>query len=65
MSKDTRTLNDARRLVRAMDWQSNYHDGLVTVPAFLFEQLHNVVFPGCERHEYTESGEVVAGTIAK
>jgi hypothetical protein len=46
---------DAAELVYSMNSQAEYHDGLVTFPAYLLEQLHNALNPDDQRHEYTKS----------
>jgi hypothetical protein len=34
---------------------AQYHDGLVTFPAYLLEQMHNILFPETPQHDYTEA----------
>lgn len=41
-------------ITEEMEKHGRYLDGEVTVPAYLLEQLHNVMFPADQRHEYTE-----------
>lgn len=33
--------------------EATYHDGYVIFPAYLLEQLHNLVFPDYPTYEYT------------
>jgi hypothetical protein len=41
-------------LVAAMQTHATYRDGYVTIPAYLLEQLHNVVFPELPQYDYTQ-----------
>lgn len=41
--------------VEALDSEAQYQDGLATVPAYLLERLHNIVFPSNQRHDFTDA----------
>lgn len=48
-------MHEVGEILLVIEREATYQDGIASVPAFLLEQLHNVVFPDDQQHDYTET----------